>query len=43
MTLVELPSTIGRRYLHDEVVARLRELIVSGELEPRSRVNEAML
>ena len=43
MTLVELPSTISRRYLHDEVVARLRELIVSGELEPRSRVNEAML
>lgn len=43
MTFAQAPSTISRRYLHDEVVSRLRELIVSGELEPRSRVNEAML
>ncbi|MDQ0395675.1 GntR family transcriptional regulator [Labrys monachus] len=43
MTLAEFPSTISRRYLHDEVVARLRDLILSGELEPRSRVNEAAL
>jgi len=41
--LVERPASIGRRYLHDEVVVRLRELILSGELEPRSRVNEADL
>jgi DNA-binding GntR family transcriptional regulator len=31
---------IERRYLHDEVAARLRALILSGELEPKSRVNE---
>lgn len=43
MTLAEFPSTISRRYLHDEVVARLRDLILSGELEPRSRVNESAL
>lgn len=34
---------IHRRYLHDEVVDRLRVLILSGELEPRSRVNENAL
>jgi DNA-binding GntR family transcriptional regulator len=34
---------IHRRYLHDEVAQRLRELIRSGELEPRSRVNELEL
>jgi DNA-binding GntR family transcriptional regulator len=34
---------IHRRYLHDEVAARLRELIRSGELEPKSRVNELEL
>ncbi|HRE21601.1 MAG TPA: GntR family transcriptional regulator [Rhabdaerophilum sp.] len=31
---------IKRRYLHDEVAERLRELIMSGELEPRERINE---
>ncbi len=31
---------IKRRYLHDEVAERLRELILSGELEPRERINE---
>lgn len=34
---------IARRYLHDEVAERLRELIRSGELEPRARVNELEL
>ena len=34
---------ISRRYLHDEVAARLRELILDGELEPRARVNELEL
>jgi Bacterial regulatory proteins, gntR family len=32
-----------RRSLHREVVERLRKLILAGELEPRSRVNEAAL
>ena len=31
---------ISRRYLHDEVVQRLRELIMAGELAPGSRINE---
>lgn len=31
---------IPRRYLHDEVAERLRALILSGELEPQSRINE---
>lgn len=34
---------IHRRYLHDEVVDRLRTLILSVELEPKSRVNENAL
>ena len=34
---------INRRYLHDEVVDRMRDLIQSGELEPRARVNESEL
>jgi len=34
---------IARRYLHDEAADRLRELILSGELEPRSRINEMAL
>jgi len=37
------PPTIQRRTLHHEVVEGLRELILSGELEPRSRVNEVSL
>lgn len=36
-------SRIARRYLHDEVAERLRDLIRSGELEPRARVNELEL
>jgi DNA-binding GntR family transcriptional regulator len=34
---------IHRRYLHDEVAERLRDLIRSGELEPRARINELEL
>ncbi|GJE26064.1 GntR family transcriptional regulator [Methylobacterium organophilum] len=34
---------INRRYLHDEVADRMRELIHAGELEPRARVNESEL
>ncbi len=34
---------IHRRYLHDEVAERIRELVLSGELEPNSRVNELEL
>jgi DNA-binding GntR family transcriptional regulator len=34
---------ISRRYLHDEVVDRLRELILDGELAPKARVNELEL
>ena len=32
--------SISRRYLHEEVAERLRDLIRDGELEPRARVNE---
>ncbi|ACA17869.1 transcriptional regulator, GntR family [Methylobacterium sp. 4-46] len=41
MTRVE--TGISRRYLHDEVAERLRALILSGELEPRARLNEILL
>lgn len=34
---------IVRRYLYDEVADRLRALILAGDLEPRSRVDEAGL
>jgi DNA-binding GntR family transcriptional regulator len=34
---------IRRRYLHDEVAERLREKILSGELEPKERINETEL
>ena len=34
---------ISRRYLHDEVADRMRELIQSGEMEPKARVNEGEL
>ncbi len=43
MNRIETPLGISRRYLHDEVAARLRELIRDGELEPRARVNELEL
>lgn len=34
---------IGRRPLHDEVAARLRDMIVQGELAPGARLNERVL
>lgn len=34
---------LHRRYIHDEVADRLRSLILSGDLPPRSRVNELEL
>jgi DNA-binding GntR family transcriptional regulator len=39
----DLAKAISRRYLHDEVAERLRDLIRDGELEPRARVNELEL
>jgi DNA-binding GntR family transcriptional regulator len=43
MTRIPTTDGIQRRYLHDEVADRLRELILSGGLEPKSRVNELEL
>ncbi|GJD72472.1 GntR family transcriptional regulator [Methylobacterium goesingense] len=43
MNKIETGLGINRRYLHDEVVDRMRDLIRSGELEPRARVNESEL
>jgi DNA-binding GntR family transcriptional regulator len=43
MNRMEANTSISRRYLHDEVAERLRDLIHSGELEPKSRVNELEL
>jgi DNA-binding GntR family transcriptional regulator len=40
---LEAPKGIFRRSLHHEVVEQLRELILAGELEPCSRVNEIAL
>jgi DNA-binding GntR family transcriptional regulator len=40
---MEPTGSISRRYLHDEVADRLRDLIRDGELEPRARVNELEL
>jgi len=34
---------LPRRYLSDQVAERMRELILEGELEPRSRIDEAGL
>jgi DNA-binding GntR family transcriptional regulator len=34
---------ISRRYLHDEVADRMRDLIQSGEMEPKERINESEL
>ena len=36
-------DAINRRYLHEEVAERLRELVLSGELAPLSRINELAL
>jgi DNA-binding GntR family transcriptional regulator len=43
MTRIPTADGIQRRYLHDEVADRLRELILTGGLEPKSRVNELEL
>ena len=43
MNRLEPTLGIHRRYLHDEVAQRLRELIRVGELEPRARINELEL
>ena len=43
ISTTERTDIIARRYLHDEAAGRLRELILSGELEPRSRINEMAL
>ena len=43
MTRISAVDGIHRRYLHDEVAERIRDLIRAGELEPNSRVNELQL
>ena len=43
MNKIEPGLGINRRYLHDEVVDRMRDLIRSGELEPRARINVSEL
>ncbi len=43
MTRIPTTEGIQRRYLHDAVADRLRALILSGELEPKARVNELEL
>jgi DNA-binding GntR family transcriptional regulator len=43
ISTTERTDIIARRYLHDEAAHRLRELILAGELEPRSRINEMAL
>jgi DNA-binding GntR family transcriptional regulator len=43
MTRISALGGIHRRYLHDEIADRLRALILTGELEPRSRINEIEL
>jgi DNA-binding GntR family transcriptional regulator len=43
MGIVARNIGIQRRYLHDEVAERLRELILTGELEPKERINEGDL
>jgi DNA-binding GntR family transcriptional regulator len=43
MNKIEPGIGISRRYLHDEVADRMRELIRSGEMEPKARINESEL
>lgn len=43
MNRIEPALGISRRYLHDEVADRMRDLIQAGELEPRARINEGEL
>lgn len=37
------PGLVERRLLHEEVVGRLRDMIVQGELAPESKLNERVL
>ena len=34
---------IARRTLHDEVLERLRDMIISGHLGPGERINEGLI
>jgi len=43
MNKIESGFGISRRYLHDEVADRMRELIRSGEMEPKELINEGEL
>jgi DNA-binding GntR family transcriptional regulator len=43
MKHMDAGASISRRYLHDEVADRIRELILDGELPPKARVNELEL
>src|ERR1700709_1665984 len=43
MNKIEPGGGSGRRSLHDEVAERMRELIRSGEMEPKARINEGEL
>ena len=43
MTRISTIDGIQRRYLHEEVADRLRQLILDGEIEPRARINELEL
>lgn len=43
MNKIESGIGISRRYLHDEVADRIRDLIRSGEMEPKARINEGEL
>lgn len=37
------PGVIERRTLHDEVVDRMRDMIIEGHLDPNTRINETEL
>jgi DNA-binding GntR family transcriptional regulator len=41
--MVPIPNAIPRRSLHDEILERLRDLIVEGELTPGAKIPEAEL
>lgn len=43
MNVIDRQQSIVRRPLHYEVVEKLRELLLAGELEPQSRINEVAL
>lgn len=41
--VAERPAPIARRSLHDEVVTRIRDLIIEGTLAPGARIHEGQL